>query len=209
MEGHLIYRYSLDQIEIEGNWSMSSEYSKNRFSYLLHPKENVIQIPINKNDIDFSHSDSNSIYVNKYMTKNGENFLLNICSANIFEILLIPNKELFNNILKFLSGEFHGFFMYYGKTIEDRFNLHFSLEDNHVNVNGEGTNNLGVFNFIGFVNFFTIKDELINNNNLDSEIINFGMIKLTRIYNDFNSNENNRVIKSFQHSRKKFEDYND
>ena len=48
-----------------------------------------------------------------------------------------------------------------------------------------------------------MKEQLLNNNSLDSEVIKFGIIKLTRIYSDFNSNENNRVIKSFQHSRKK------
>ena len=54
-----------------------------------------------------------------------------------------------------------------------------------------------------------MKEQLLSNNPIESEVIKFGMIKLTRIYSDFNSNENNRVIKSFQHSRKKFEDFND
>ena len=99
--------------------------------------------------------------------------------------------------------------MYFGKTIEDNFTLNFNLEDNQVRVSGGGKNNLGDFNIIGYVNFFTIKDQLLNNNDLESEVIKFGMIKLTRIYSDFNSNENNRVIKSFQHSRKKYEDFND
>ena len=57
--------------------------------------------------------------------------------------------------------------------------------------------------------FLGWKDQLLNNNDIESEVIKFGMIKITRIYNDFNSNENNRVIKSFQHSRKKYEEFND
>ena len=134
---------------------------------------------------------------------------MNLCSANIFEALLIPDYELFKYILSFLSGEYHGFFVYFGKTIEDSFNLNFNFEDNQVRVSGGGKNNLGDFNIIGYVNFFTMKEQLLNNNDLNSEVIKFGMIKLTRIYSDFNSNENNRVIKSFQHSRKKFEDFND
>ncbi len=59
MEGNLLYRYTQDQIEIEGTWSMSSEKEKNKpykFSYLLSQNKNkeVIQIPIKKEDIDFS-----------------------------------------------------------------------------------------------------------------------------------------------------------
>jgi hypothetical protein len=54
-----------------------------------------------------------------------------------------------------------------------------------------------------------MKEQLLNNNELESEVIKFGVIKFTRIYSEFNNNENNRVIKSFQHSRKKYEEFND
>ena len=213
MEGNLLYRYTQDQIEIEGTWSMSSEKEKNKpykFSYLLSQNKNkeVIQIPIKKEDIDFSFYEP-SINASKYMSNDNEHFILNLCNANIFEILLIPNQDLFINILSLLTGEYHGFFVYFSKTIEDRFYLNYTLEDNQVRVNGKGNNNLGEFHFLGYVNFFTIKEQLLENNNLDSEVINFGKIKLIRTYNAFNTSENNRVIKSYQHSRKRNDDYDD
>ena len=115
MEGNLLYRYSQDQIEIEGTWSMSSEKEKNkpyRFSYLLSQNKNkeVIQIPIKKEDIDFSYYEP-SINASKYMSNDNEHFILNLCNANIFEVLLIPNQNLFNHILIMLTGEYHGFFV--------------------------------------------------------------------------------------------------
>ena len=245
MEGNLFYRYGMDQIELEGSWSLSSETTKCHFSYLLSSKQKVIQIHIDPKDLGIKDSNQNANEGNnsaqiqnqngnmnmnmnnneikdinnndynilkkcdKYFDRSSKKYILNLCSANIFEALLIPDYELFKYILSFLSGEYHGFFVYFGKTIEDSFNLNFNFEDNQVRVSGGGKNNLGDFNIIGYVNFFTMKEQLLNNNDLNSEVIKFGMIKLTRIYSDFNSNENNRVIKSFQHSRKKFEDFND
>ena len=242
MEGNLFYRYGMDQIELDGQWSLSSETSKCHFSYLLSSKQKVIPIhidpkdlgikdinannqnintglnPQEKNDMDNFNNNMNKNIINnydiirkcnQYYDPTYKKYVLNLCSANIFEALLIPDYELFKYILSFLSGEYHGFFVYFGKTIEDYFNLNFNYEDNQVRVSGNGKNNLGDFNIIGYVNFFTMKEQLLNNNSLDSEVIKFGIIKLTRIYSDFNSNENNRVIKSFQHSRKKFEDFND
>ena len=243
MEGNLFYRYGMDQIELDGLWSLSSETAKCHFSYLLSSKQKVIQIHIDPKDLgikDISQNngnrtnnqmqnqnqsgdmnnmnneikDMNNNYnilmkCNKYFDISTKKYILNLCSANIFEALLIPDFELFKYILSFLSGEYHGFFVYFGKTIEDNFNLNFNYEDNQVRVSGGGKNNLGDFNIIGYVNFFTMKEQLLNNNDLESEVIKFGMIKLTRIYSDFNSNENNRVIKSFQHSRKKYEEFND
>ena len=247
MEGNLFYRYSMDQIELDGLWSLSSEVAKCHFSYLLSSKQKVIQIHIDPKDLgikdtnqnnneggypnpeqeqnaqnqngDINNANNNQIKdinnynimmkCNKYFDHSCKKYILNLCSANIFEALLIPDYELFKYILSFLSGEYHGFFVYFGKTIEDSFNLNFNYEDNQVRVSGSGKNNLGDFNIIGYVNFFTMKDQLLNNNDIESEVIKFGMIKLTRIYSDFNSNENNRVIKSFQHSRKKYEEFND
>ena len=237
MEGSLFYRYGMDQIELDGQWSLSSETTKCHFSYLLSSKQKVIPIHIDPKDLgvkDFNSNQNNlnngnsqekneNNNMNKNMINNYDimmkcsqyydqtykKYVLNLCSANIFEALLIPDYELFKYILSFLSGEYHGFFVYFGKTIEDYFNLNFNYEDNQVRVSGSGKNNLGDFNIIGYVNFFTMKEQLLNNNSLDSEVIKFGIIKLTRIYSDFNSNENNRVIKSFQHSRKKIDEYND
>ena len=248
MEGNLFYRYGMDQIELDGVWSLSSETAKCHFSYLLSSKQKVIQIHIDPKDLgikdmnqninnegnqanqqiqnqnkiqncDMSNMNNeikdnnnyNNIMLksNKYYDPNNKKYILNLCSANIFEALLIPDYELFRYILTFLSGEYHGFFVYFGKTIEDSFTLNFNYEDNQVRVSGRGKNNLGDFNIIGYVNFFTMKEQLLNNNDLESDVIKFGMIKFTRIYSEFNSNENNRVIKSFQHSRKKYEEFTD
>ena len=235
MEGNLFYRYGMDQIELDGLWSLSSETAKCHFSYLLSSRQKLIQIMIDPKDLgikDFpqnnnindgnnkqnqQNGDSNNnnnfnnivMKSNKYYDAINKKYILNLCSGNIFEALLIPDYELFKYILSFLSGEYHGFFVYFGKTIEDSFNLNFNFEDNQVRVSGSGKNNLGDFNIIGYVNFFTMKEQLLNNNELESEVIKFGVIKFTRIYSEFNSNENNRVIKSFQHSRKKYEEFND
>ena len=237
MEGNLFDRYGMDQIELDGQWSLSSETTKCHFSYLLSSKQKVIPIHIDPKDLgvkDFNNygqninnansqekNENNNINktminnydimmkCNQYFDQTYKKYVLNLCSANIFEALLIPDYELFKYILSFLSGEYHGFFVYFGKTIEDYFNLNFNYEDNQVRVSGSGKNNLGDFNIIGYVNFFTMKEQLLNNNSLDSEVIKFGIIKLTRIYSDFNSNENNRVIKSFQHSRKKYDEFGD
>ena len=240
MEGNLFYRYGMDQIELDGLWSLSSETAKCHFSYLLSSRQKLIRIMIDPKDLgikDFPQNSNNMNDGNNKQNQNGDSndnnninnnnfnniimkcnkyydainkkYILNLCSANIFEALLIPDYELFKYILTFLSGEYHGFFVYFGKTIEDSFNLNFNFEDNQVRVSGSGKNNLGDFNIIGYVNFFTMKEQLLNNNDLESEVIKFGVIKFTRIYSEFNSNENNRVIKSYQHSRKKYEDFND
>ena len=205
MEGNLFYRYGMDQIELDGLWSLSSETAKCHFSYLLSSKQKVIQIHIDPKDLgikDISQNngnrtnnqmqnqnqsgdmnnmnneikDMNNNYnilmkCNKYFDISTKKYILNLCSANIFEALLIPDFELFKYILSFLSGEYHGFFVYFGKTIEDNFNLNFNYEDNQVRVSGGGKNNLGDFNIIGYVNFFTMKEQLLNNNDLESEVI--------------------------------------
>lgn len=202
MEGNILYRYKLDQIELEGTWEISSEINREKFSYLYLNKNSYIKTQIDVNEINFENNNSNM--VNKYIT--GNKFNLYICNSNIFEVLLIPNEFLFKRILDYLSGEYHGFFIYFSKTIEDRFTLNFSLVDHQVRVNGQGSNNLGEFNIIGFVNFYTMKDQLLAMNKVDSDVINFGMIKITRIYHAFDCEENTRVIKSYQHSRKKIED---
>jgi hypothetical protein len=59
------------------------------------------------------------------------------------------------------------------------------------------------------MNFYRSKEILIEKNDTSSEIIKLADFKITKIYTAFNPNENYRVIKSFQHRRKKVdEDYN-
>ena len=101
---------------------MSSEKEKNKpyiFSYLLSKNKNkeVIQITIKKENIDFSYYEP-SINASKYMSNDNKHFILNLCNANIFEVLLIPNQNLFNHILIILTWEYHGFFVYFSKTID-------------------------------------------------------------------------------------------
>ncbi len=57
-----------------------------------------------------------------------------------------------------------------------------------------------------FVKFKNILDDLLTRNSLDSDVINLGEFRLTRLYNAFNPNENYRVIKSYQHRKKKLFD---
>jgi hypothetical protein len=87
-----------------------------------------------------------------------------------------------------------------------RFALPVSLILTHI---GEGTNSLGNFTLIGYLNLYHLKDELIARNSLESEVIYLGEFKVTRLYNAFNPNENYRVIKSYQHRKKKGTDLSD
>lgn len=137
MEGSLIYRHELDQLELEGAWSMSNDNTRENFSYLLLKEKQNFVSTIRLSEIDFSDfHEYNQEYMKKYLN-NREEFKMHICAANIFEALLIPHSRVFEGILQFLSGEYHGFFLYYNKTIEDRFYLNFSLEDNQVRINGK------------------------------------------------------------------------
>lgn len=204
MEGNILYRYSMNQIEMEGNWGMSSDINRQKFSYLFLNKNNFAHTQIDIEDINFQKNTQIDQNYKKFIQN--DKFNIYICNANVFEALLLPHEQIFKTILNFLSGEYHGFFVYFSKTIEDKFTLNFQLEDNQVRVSGRGSNNLGQFSIIGFVNFFTMKEQLLSFNKLDSDVINFGMIKISRIYHDFDSQENTRVIKSYQHSRKIKED---
>ncbi len=167
MEGNLIYRHELDQIEFEGNWCMCNDATKESFSYLLLKDKQSIICPVKMNQIDFSGIESNGEYLKKYLSTPRQEYYLHICAANIYECLFLPHNVIFNTVLSFLSGEYHGYFLYYNKTIEDRFLLNFSLEDNQVRINGkeyfkvgEGTNSLGNFNIIGYINFYTSKGNI-------------------------------------------------
>jgi hypothetical protein len=137
MEGSLIYRHEMDQLELEGAWSMSNDNTRENFSYLLLKEKQNFVSTVKFSEIDFSDLyDYNQEYMKKYLNPGREEYLMHICAANLFEALLIPHSRVFEGILQFLSGEYHGFFLYYNKTIEDRFYLNFSLEDNQVRING-------------------------------------------------------------------------
>jgi hypothetical protein len=48
-----------------------------------------------------------------------------------------------------------------------------------------------------------MKEDMMLKNSIDSDVIYLGEFKVTRLYNAFNPNENYRVIKSYQHRKKK------
>ena len=83
-EGYLLYRYSSNQIEIEGFWYVNDEPTyKERISYLF--------------------TNSNSIK-NVIMPIENNNVNVTICSANLIEDFSID--FLFKECLNFLSGEY-------------------------------------------------------------------------------------------------------
>ncbi len=166
MTGNLIYRYSLDQIELEGFWSLNNDVTRERFSYLFIKKCDKITCPIKISEIEqtynsssnsnnehsenikaLNNSNTNSNKINQIKSLCGDealnpNFVykdeyyLSICSANLFEALTISHPVVFNCITNYLTGEYHGFFFYYDKTIEDRFYINFDYDDNQVRING-------------------------------------------------------------------------
>ena len=60
MEGNLFYRYGMDQIELDGVWSLSSEVAKCHFSYLLSCKQKVIKIHIDPKDLGIKDISQNN-----------------------------------------------------------------------------------------------------------------------------------------------------
>jgi hypothetical protein len=108
-----------------------------------------------------NHNDNMIINNNNKNNNNGNihSMKIKVCSANLFECVLINKQIVFNSVLEYLDSEYAGYFMYYGKTIEDRFNLKFEIEDSLVKINGEGTNSLGNFTMIGYMNFYRSKGE--------------------------------------------------
>ena len=184
-EGYLIYRYSSNQIELEGNWYVATDPSwKERVSYLFSGSQLTKQIPLNIENKD----------INVFM-----------CSANLIECLQMDS--LFKFCLEFLSGDYSGYFMYYSKTIEDRFNINLEVQESLVKVFGSGTNSLGNFNLTGYMNFFRNKEVIIEKNNIQDQVIKIAEFKINKIYTMFNPSENEKVIKSYNHRRKKNESY--
>jgi hypothetical protein len=185
-EGYLLYRYSSNQIEIEGFWYVNDEPTyKERISYLF--------------------TNSNSIK-NVIMPIENNNVNVTICSANLIEDFSID--FLFKECLNFLSGEYAGYFMYYSKTIEDRFKMNLEIEDSLVKLYGNGANNLGAFNVDGYMNFYRTKEVLLEKNKIEEPVIKLAEFKMKKVYNEFNPTENERVIKSYNHRRKKNDEDN-
>jgi hypothetical protein len=186
-EGYLIYRYSSNQIELEGNWYVATDPSwKERVSYLFAGSQLTKQVNLNIENTD----------VNVFM-----------CSANLIECLQM--NSLFKYCLEFLAGDYSGYFMYYSKTIEDRFNINLEIQDSLVKVFGSGTNSLGNFNLTGYMNFFRNKEVIIEKNNIQDQVIKIAEFKINKIYTMFNPSENEKVIKSYNHRRKKNDSYGD
>jgi hypothetical protein len=123
LEGNLIYRYSNNQIELDGQWYMSTDQgTREKLSYLFQKTSEYLDCQI-KNDEILESND-------------GKDFSIKICCANVFECITINKQQIFEKVLEFLSGEFAGYFMYYGKTIEDRADISLELEDSLVRING-------------------------------------------------------------------------
>jgi hypothetical protein len=55
----------------------------------------------------------------------------------------------------------------------------------------------------GYMKFYRSKKEMLEKNNMDEPYIKLAEFNMTKIYNEFNSIENERVIKSYNHRRKK------
>ena len=180
-EGYLIYRYSSNQIELEGNWYVANDPSwKERVSYLFSGSQLTKEVSINVENNE----------VNVF-----------ICSANLMECLQID--ILFKYCLEFLAGDFSGYFMYYSKTIEDRFKISLEEQDSLVKIFGEGSNSLGNFNLSGYMNFYRNKELIIEKNNVEEQTIKLAEFKINKNYTMFNPSENEKVIKSYNHRRKR------
>lgn len=149
MNGKMLYRHTIDQYELEGSWGMESETQSESFCYLFNKPNKQLVFPVNKLDIQFNSQQE--------MGKYDNNVPLNISSCNLHEVILIPHEYIFKSVLQYLSGDYHGYFVYFCKTIEDKFTLDFELENRLVKVSGHGTNNLGNFNVLGYINFYTSK----------------------------------------------------
>ena len=77
------------------------------------------------------------------------------------------------------------YFMYYSKTIEDRFQMNLSIEDSLVKLYGNGTNNLGAFNIDGYMNFFRTKEVLLEKNKIEEYVIKLAEFKMKKVYNKY------------------------
>ena len=180
-DGYLIYRYCSNQIELEGNWYVANDPSwKERISYLFSGSQKTKPI-----SLSIENTEAN----------------INMCSANLVECIQLD--ILFNNCLEFLTGDYSGYFVYYSKTIEERFNIKLEIEDSLVKISGTGNNSLGNFNLTGYFNFFRNKEIIKEKNNIEDQVIKITDFKINKSYTMFNPTENEKVIKSYNHRRKK------
>ena len=148
-DGYLIYRYCSNQIELEGNWYVANDPSwKERISYLFSGSQKTKPI-----SLSIENTEAN----------------INMCSANLVECIQLD--ILFNNCLEFLTGDYSGYFVYYSKTIEERFNIKLEIEDSLVKISGTGNNSLGNFNLTGYFNFFRNKEVIKEKNNIEDQVI--------------------------------------
>lgn len=123
LEGYLIYRYSNDQVELEGSWFMSNDQGSERLSYLFLKPNEYVRCEISPDEVEG-------------LDDRTKPCLMKVCSSNLFECIIINKYEVFNTVLNYLCGDYSGYFMYYGKTIEDKVSLNFSLQDSLVRING-------------------------------------------------------------------------
>ena len=180
-DGNLIYRYSSNQIELDGNWYVANDPSyKERISYLFSGSQMTKEIKLN--------------------IENTET-IINMCSANLVECIQLD--ILFKNCLEFLNGAYSGYFMYYSKTIEENFEINLDIQDSLVKIEGKGKNSLGDFTLNGYFNFFRNKDIIKEKNNIEDQVIKIAEFKINKNYTMFNPTENEKVIKSYNHRRKK------
>jgi len=180
-DGYLIYRYSSNQIELDGNWYVANDPSwKERISYLFSGSQKTKEIKLNIENTDIN---------------------INICSANLVECIQLD--ILFQNCLEFLNGDYTGYFIYYSKTIEERFNINLDIQDSLVKISGTGNNSLGNFELNGYFNFFRNKDIIKEKNSVEDQVIKIAEFKINKNYTLFNPTENEKVIKSYNHRRKK------
>lgn len=191
ISGVIVYRYTNDQIEIEGDWSNPDTGIHQPLSYLLLKKDSIL-FPIYRYSIDYT--DYNSNFQSEKYIKN-DYYLFNISSSNITEILLIPNPSLLKQILIYLTGQYTGYYMYQEKTIEDTFYLSYIYDNNNPSeqrVVGMGKNYMGEYELLGTVRFLRDKQEMIDRNSKkmkkDKGVYILGDINIRRIYHFENNN---------------------
>ena len=180
-DGCLIYRYNSNQIELDGEWYVANdETNKERISYLFSGSQKTKEILLNIENTDIN---------------------INMCSANLVECIQLD--ILFKYCLEFLNGDYSGYFIYYSKTIEERFNINLDVQDSLVKISGTGNNSLGNFNLSGYFNFYRNKEIIKEKNNVEDQVIKLAEFKINKNYTKFDPSENEKVIKSYNHRRKK------
>ena len=180
-DGCLIYRYNSNQIELDGEWYVANdETNKERISYLFSGSQKTKEILLNIENTDIN---------------------INMCSANLVECIQLD--ILFKYCLEFLNGDYSGYFIYYSKTIEERFNINLDVQDSLVKISGTGNNSLGNFNLSGYFNFYRNKEIIKEKNNVEDQVIKLAEFKINKNYTKFDPSVNEKVINSDNHRRKK------